>query len=204
MCYHTKQSKDIKPLEERFEATVAYHNFESSDRYNGFTHPQTPVICNSHANQIQLYHWGLIPFWTKDNSIRKHTLNAKIETLTELPSFRNAVKNRCLILVDGFYEWKWLDPKGKEKQQYLISMPNDEPYAIGGIYSKWTDKETGEIMHTYAMVTTEANELMAEIHNTKKRMPLILTHENEKLWLDASISPDAFKNCQVDLIAREV
>jgi putative SOS response-associated peptidase YedK len=139
-----------------------------------------------------------------DKNSRKHTLNARIETLKELPSFRDAAKNRCLILVDGFYEWKWLDPKGKEKQQYLISMPNDEPYAIGGIYSEWIDKETGEIMLTYAMVTTEANELMAEIHNTKKRMPLILTPDNEKLWLDASISPDAFKNCQVDLIAKEV
>jgi len=204
MCYHTKQSKDIKPLEERFASKVAYSNFTSSDHYNGYTHPQTPVICNKQTDQIQLYHWGLIPFWSMDKNSRKHTLNARIETLKELPSFRDAAKNRCLILVDGFYEWKWLDPKGKEKQQYLISMPNDEPYAIGGIYSEWTDKETGEIMLTYAMVTTEANELMAEIHNTKKRMPLILTPDNEKLWLDASISPDAFKNCQVDLIAKEV
>jgi putative SOS response-associated peptidase YedK len=204
MCYHTKQSKDIKPLEERFAATVAYNNFAVSDRYNGFIHPETPIICNDKRDVIQLYSWGLIPFWAKDQSFRKNTLNAKVETITELPSFRNAVKNRCLILVDGFYEWKWLDPKGKEKQQYLITLPNHEPYAIGGIYSEWTDKETGELIKSYAMITTEANELMAEIHNTKKRMPLILSPDNEKLWLDASISPNAFENCQVDLIAREV
>jgi len=204
MCYHTKQSKDIKPLEERFAATLTYHNFVSSVRYNGFTHPETPIICNDKMDAIQLYSWGLIPFWAKDQSFRKNTLNAKIETITELPSFRNAVKNRCLILVDGFYEWKWLDPKGKEKQQYLITLSNDEPYAIGGIFSEWIDKQTGKIIKSYAMVTTEANELMAEIHNTKKRMPLILTPENEKLWLDASVSPDAFKTCKVDLLAREV
>ena len=76
-----------------------------------------------------------------------------------------------------------MDPKGKEKQQYLITLPNEEPFAFGGIYSEWTDKNTGELLNTYSIVTTEANELMAEIHNNKKRMPVILTPETEKFWL---------------------
>ena len=201
MCYHSKQSKDAQSIENRFNAKFETLDFVGTDRYNGFTHPKTPIIANNNAQNIKLYNWGLIPFWAKDNSIRKNTLNAKIETISELPSFRNCVKNRCLILVDGFYEWKWLDPKGKEKQQYLITVPNDEPYAIAGIYSEWTDKETGEIVPTYSMVTTEANELMAEIHNTKKRMPVILTKENEKDWLNPTINHLDFKTCNISLNA---
>jgi putative SOS response-associated peptidase YedK len=149
MCYHTKQSKDAQAIENRFDAKFEFEEFTSVDRYNGFTHPNTPIIAQQKrtesAQMIQMFSWGLIPHWAKDQSFRKNTLNAKIETLGELPSFKNAVKNRCLILVDGFYEWKWLDPKGKEKQQYMISLPKDEPFALAGIYSNWTDKETGEV-----------------------------------------------------------
>jgi putative SOS response-associated peptidase YedK len=85
-----------------------------------------------------------------------------------LPSFRDAVKNRCLIIADGFFEWKWLDKAGKEKQQYQISLPSNELFAFAGIYSTWTDKTTGEMINTYAIVTTEADSFMAEIHNIKK------------------------------------
>ena len=183
MCFHSKQSKDAQTIEKRFNAKVEADAVISSDRYNGFTYPKSPVITNLNPQSIQLFNWGLIPNWAKDISIREYTLNARIETITEKPSFKNNVKNRCLIIADGFFEWQWLDAKGKQKQQYLITLQNDEPFAFAGIFSSWTDKATGEIISSYSMVTTEANPLMAEIHNTKKRMPVILTPSTENLWL---------------------
>lgn len=183
MCFFSRQTKDAKTLEKRFNARFKTDEPFSSNRWIGFTYPKTPVITNIESRSIQLFNWGLIPFWAKDKTIASSTLNARIETIKEKPAFRNSVKNRCLILSDGFYEWQWLDKKGKKKQQYLITLPGEKPFAFGGIYSEWTDKTTGELMNTYSIVTTEANELMAEIHNNKKRMPVILTPETEKLWL---------------------
>ena len=98
MCFHSKQSKDAQTLEKRFKAKVVPNEPYFSDRYNGFTFPKTPVITNHAPNMIQCYYWGLIPSWAKDTSFRTNTLNAKIETITELPSYKNNVKNRCLIL----------------------------------------------------------------------------------------------------------
>ena len=205
MCFHSKQGKDAQTLEKRFKAKLKSNDLlVTADRFNGFTFPKTPVINNQNKQEIQLFNWGLIPSWAKDESFRASTLNARIETITELPSFKNHVKNRCLILVDGFYEWKWLDEKGKEKQQYLISLPNDEPFAFAGIYSEWTNKNTGELIQTYSIITTEANPLMAEIHNTKKRMPIILTPQNENDWLNENINPQIFKPCNIHLKATVV
>ena len=200
MCYHIKQEKDIETIEKRFNAKAAVSIQINSSHYNGFTHPQTPVITNLHPHLIQLFNWGLIPSWSKDKDIQKFTLNAKIETITEKPSFRGNVKNRCLIIADGFFEWQWLDPKGKQKQQYFISLPGEEPFAMAGIYSAWTDKETGEILHTYSIITTEADSFMAEIHNSKKRMPLVLTPANEKLWLQGN-NIEEFTNPEIKLVA---
>ena len=97
-----------------------------------------------------------------------------------------------------------MDEKGKEKQQYLISLPNDEPFAFAGIYNEWTNKNTGEILQTYSMITTEANPQMAEIHNTKKRMPVILTPQNENDWLNETINPLVFKACNINLKATTI
>jgi len=186
MCYHSKQTADAQKLEKRFKAKFETDGYTPQQRYNGFTFPKTPVVTNENAGIIQLYSWGLMPSWSTDQKFRTNTLNAKIETINEKPSYKNYVKNRCLILANGFYEWKWLDAKGKTKQQYEITIENDAPFAFAGIYSTWIDKSTGEMLNTYSMITTEANELMAEIHNIKKRMPIILTPENEQLWLNGT------------------
>jgi putative SOS response-associated peptidase YedK len=205
MCFHSKQGKDAQTLENRFKAKLKSNELTvTSDRFNGFTYPKTPVITNQNKQEIQLFNWGLIPSWAKDESFRSSTLNARIETIKDLPSFKNNVKNRCLILTDGFYEWKWLDEKGKEKQQYLISLPDDEPFAFAGIYSEWTNKNSGELLQTYSIVTTEANPFMAEIHNTKKRMPVILTPQNENDWLNETINPLAFKASNIHLKATAI
>ena len=203
MCFFSRQSKKAVELENRFNAKIENQKFfESSNYINGFEFPKTSVIANGDTSLIKQFQWGLIPSWAKDDSIRKYTLNAKIETLKEKPSFRNSVNKRCLIIADGFYEWQWLDPKGKSKQQYLITMPNEELFSFGGIWSEWTDKHTGEILNTYSVVTTEANELMSKIHNSKKRMPLILTKEKEEDWL-SSKPINEFRKVDVELKASK-
>ncbi len=205
MCFHSKQSKAAQALENRFKASIKTEDTSlvTNDHYNAFTHPHTPVIANSNVQEIQLFQWGLIPKWAKDKSIQAYTLNAKIETLCEKPSYNNIINNRCLILADGFIEWQWLDAKGKKKQPYLITIPNNELFAFAGIWSEWLDTQTGEILKTYSIVTTEANPLMAEIHNTKKRMPIILTPANETAWLNGTNYLD-FGVCEIKLVAKQV
>ena len=111
-------------------------DFKGSGFLNGFTNPKMPVIIDENPDEAILGDWGLIPFWSKDRKIQKMTLNARIESLTEKPSFKNSVSNRCLVLVNGFYGWKWLDSKGKNKEKYFIQLDNgDQPFALGGIYN---------------------------------------------------------------------
>lgn len=173
MCFHSQQTKSATQLEHRFKAKFIEKDKYIPGIYNGLQHPDTPVITNLEPQSIQLFQWGLIPFWAKDKSIQKNTLNARLETLHEKPSFRKSMQNRCLILADGFFEWQWLDTKGKQKQKYLITLPDESLFAFAGLYNTWVDKETGEIVKTYTIITTAANELMSRIHNTKKRMPVI-------------------------------
>jgi putative SOS response-associated peptidase YedK len=103
------------------------------------------------------------------------------ETLSEKPSFKSSLNNRCLIYADGFYEWQWLDPKGKNKQKYLLTLPANEHFAFTGLWNQWTEKSTGETLKAFTIITTEANALMSEIHNSKKRMPAIVA--NAEAWL---------------------
>lgn len=184
MCFHSKQSKSAQELEHRFKAKIENADQFQSGIYNGFQFPKTPVITNSNREIIQFFQWGLIPFWAKDDSIKKITLNARIETIAEKPAFRNSVNNPCLIPADGFYEWQWLDEKGKQKQKYELKLPDNELFAFAGLWSEWTDKQTAEVLKTYTILTTQANDLMRKIHNTKKRMPVILRQENENSWLN--------------------
>ncbi len=203
MCFHTKQTADAVKLSKRFRTKVPANTDITSDHIVSFTHPSTPVILNSDPTEIQMFHWGLIPGWSKDRDIQKFTLNAKIETLPEKPSFKYSLQNRCLILATGFMEWQWLDAKGKQKQQYLISLPDHEPFAMAGLWNSWLDKTTGEIVDTYTMITTEANKLMSEIHNTKKRMPVILTSKNENEWLSGK-EITSFAKCDIELVAEKI
>lgn len=181
MCFYFQQSKDATTLKKRFKAK--YNNDENAilGNFNGFSFPKTPIISNQNPDEIDLFQWGLIPHWAKDVSINKFTLNARIETIKEKPSFRTSVKNRCLIIADAFNEWQWLDEKGKNKQKYEIGIGNNDIFAFAGLWSSWTNVETGEIIQSYTILTTEANELMSQIHNSKKRMPIIV--ENELDWL---------------------
>jgi putative SOS response-associated peptidase YedK len=104
--------------------------------------------------------------------------------------FRSAApKQRCLIFVNGFYEWRWKDEKGKVKTPYFIYMPNHEPFAMGGLYIHWHGPDE-QVYKTYAITTAPANPLMERIHNNKKRMPLILDKDRWDAWLNPDVAQD--------------
>jgi putative SOS response-associated peptidase YedK len=193
MCFYSQQKDPIKKVKKRFNAEVNKPELFLQDNYiNGFSHPNIPVILDKNPNLIETdYHWGLLPSWTNEIEFRKNTLNARIETISEKPSFKNYLDNRCLIIATAFYEWHWLDEKGKKKQKYQINS-NDEIFTFAGIYNHWTNPATGEIIKTYAMLTTQANATMQYIHNHKKRMPIILQQKDELDWLNSKSNINDF------------
>lgn len=193
MCYHNSLTKKAVEISSRFKAKIEPEiEFESIYHANGFSYPKWPVITSGEPDRIQLFSWGLIPFWvkTKEDALKfkVNTLNAKAETIFEKPSFKFSItKKRCLIPSTGFFEWRDFN---KKKYPYFIHLKNEEIFSMGGIYETWVDKETGEICNTFSIVTTEANSLMAMVHNSKKRMPLILSGDYEAAWLDKSFKKD--------------
>lgn len=202
MCYYINLDIPISELEKEYDMKFEGIEYRPSPFVNGFSHPKVPVIIDENPSEITTADWGLIPFWAKNSDIAKQTLNAKIETVKSKPSFRNNYNKRCLVLVKGFYEWKWLDDKGKEKNKFFLSIKNQELFSLAGIYSHWTDTETGKDVTSFSIVTTEANELMSEIHNTKHRMPIVLYKSMEREWLkNRDIEDFAFPNHESDLLA---
>ena len=184
MCFQTELSLTYKQLENRFNAMFAEGADYKPGRYSGFSYPRTPVIANRDSVTLQMMQWGLIPTWAKDTEIKKYTLNARLETLRSKPSFRDSVSQRCLVAANAFYEWQWLDPKGKSKKKYVLTLPKGETFGLAGLWNTWTDRETGEVIDSYTIITTEANDLMSRIHNSKKRMPVIIDREYETQWLE--------------------
>jgi len=185
MCGRSSLTVTEKELEARFNAT-----FYSDDlvRYNPLpnfnvapTHMH-PVITNLDPEHLQFYRWGLIPFWAKDIKVGYKMINARKETLLDKSTFKNAMnKKRCLVAFDGFYEWK-KTPEGK--QPYRIVTTNNKVFSIAGLWERWTNKESGEDVFSFTLITQQANDMMADIHD---RMPAILLPEQEEAWLDMSI-----------------
>src|SRR3989337_1499416 len=137
------------------------------------------VIVNQDNRELKMMRWGLIPFWAKDISIGYKMINAKAETLSEKPSFRKSFKDkRCLVLADGFYEWKKPDKKTKIPLRFVLK--SREPFAFAGLWDQWKNPD-GEILLSFTIITIYANELMAPIHD---RMPVILQEKDESKWLD--------------------
>jgi putative SOS response-associated peptidase YedK len=154
---------------------------------SGFEYPQLPVVTGS---DILNCTWGLIPYWTKDpvtaSEIRTKTHNAVGETVFEKPSFRKSIATRrCLLGINGFYEWRLFN---KTKYPHLITIEGSEVFSLGCLYDSWTDQTTGEVRHTFSIITTPANPLMETIHNTKKRMPLIIPPDREKEWVSPALT----------------
>jgi len=214
LCYHTSLARSADYLEKRFQAKFEQRDlFEPIYHHSGFSAPLHPVIANESIESIRFFQWGLVPFWTKDESaaerIRTQTLNAKAETIHQKPSFRASIMTkRCLVLADGFYEWR---EEGKKKYPYYISLTSNDAFALAGIWDKWLNESTGEVKSTFSIITTKANPLLDRIHNTRKRMPVILRREDEKEYLernlhaseiDALLQPYDGKEMQAHTISR--
>lgn len=194
MCYYLKIAATAKQLAEQYnkESNI---DFTPGD-FNGFEHPLTPVIANAQPEAIRLAKWGLIPHWADRDFEARNTLNARIETLSDKASFSPYLSNRCLVLISGFYEWQWLDQQGKRKQKYYITAPS-EPFALAGLWSVY-DRQL-----TYSIVTTAANPQMALIHNSRERMPVVLSGMQEADWL-AGAPIASFRDCQATLNPQAV
>ena len=205
MCYRTQLNTKINQIEKTFDAQFMEPElFKPREEINAFEFIKTPVVTNEAPGSIEMFHWGLIPFWAKDSKIRSMTLNGRIETLEEKPAFRNSVSNRCLVVATGYYEWQWLDAKGKAKQTYLIKPTHQEVFAFAGIYSFWRDPSNGSPLNSYTIVTTQANELMSEIHNNKQRMPVVLRREDWNTWLSGADAKNFAFPYEVELQAEKV
>lgn len=204
MCYFVNNKLSKKTLQKVFGVKPAFEAESVGGLFtNGFSHPDFVVITDEDPGSAILGNWGLIPFWAKDSAIQNSTLNAKIETVGSKPSFRHSLHRRCLIPVNAFYEWRWLDAKGKNKERYEIQLANGgHPFTLGGLYNVWTNPATQQEILTFTIVTTQANELMAQIHNTKQRMPLVLDAPARDLWLkDTPLDHFAFPNLDPKLEA---
>lgn len=152
-------------------------------RYNIAPTQPVAVIPNEGKQRIEYFYWGLIPSWAKDPGIGSKMINARAETLAEKPAFRAAYKRRrCLILADGFFEWR-KDAGGKTPM--YIHMASGEPFAFAGLWEVWHSPDGSEIP-SCTIITTEPNELIASIHN---RMPVILPRDAFTEWLDPAERP---------------
>ena len=176
MCGRFVLKSDLKFLQGRFAFEPPDVDYQP--RYN--IAPTQPVLAvlNQGERRAELMRWGLVPFWAKDLKIGYRMINAVGETLATKPAFRAAFKKRrCLILADGFFEWK---KDGKEKIPTYIFLKSREPFAFAGLWETWKSPE-GEVIRSCAIVTTEPNDFLAPIHN---RMPVVLSDETQALWLD--------------------
>jgi putative SOS response-associated peptidase YedK len=136
------------------------------------------AVLNTPAPRLTLTRWGLIPCWAKDKSMGSRMINARSETLMQKPSFRGPLKrSRCIIPAMGFYEW---DSVHKTRNPYFIRLKSGKPFAFAGLWDCWKDQETGNTTLSSTIITTEANPLVARIHD---RMPVILVPDQFKLWL---------------------
>lgn len=178
-------------IQQTFQLTQAPEGL--TPRYN--IAPTQPVAAVAHDEHDQRkfgwMRWGLIPSWSKDASSASGLINARAESVHEKPSFRAAFKRRrCLVIADGFYEWRKNDDGSKTPMH--IRLADGSPFAIAGLWERWTEPESGEDVITCTLITTTPNRLMADIHN---RMPVILPPDAYDVWLDRHLeNPDTLRH----------
>ncbi len=185
MCGRASLSKTQKALEQRLHAEFYKEDLEQFEQIRQYNIAPThlhPVVSNENPSHIQMFKWGLIPSWAKEEKIGSKMINARIETVLEKPAFRSAIqKRRCLIPFDGFYEWK---KTSGGKVPYRITLQEGQIFCAAGIWEKWINPN-GQPVYSFAVITQPPNELMSDIHD---RMPAILLPGQEAQWLDLSLA----------------
>lgn len=178
MCGRFTLTVDPADLQDAFPQIT--FPFQYAPRFNIAPTQPVLVIPNNERNAAEFFIWGLIPSWAKDPSIGSRLINARSETLAEKPSYRAGFKyRRCLIIADGFYEWKTL-PGTKVKIPYLIHLKSRQPFAFAGLWDEWQSSDGSQI-RSCTIITTQSNELVESIHS---RIPVILPQSSYERWLD--------------------
>jgi putative SOS response-associated peptidase YedK len=181
MCGRYTLTASIQTIAETFGVPAS---LETEARYNVAPTQQVVTIMRNGADHLALLQWGLIPSWAKDESIGAKMINARAETLAEKPSFKRLLHSRrCLIVADGFYEWK--KEYGGKTPMY-ITMKDGKPFAFAGLWDSWKGKD-GQPLNTCTIITTPPNDLVATIHD---RMPAILLPAARDTWLDTDVQDD--------------
>lgn len=204
MCGRFVGYRDLETLKTHFPIDRVEANL--SPNYNVTPTQNIPVIVRQDGHNIlRTFRWGLVPFWAKDPSIGSRMINARSETVHSKPSFRNAFqKRRCLILADGFYEWK--GAKGK-KQPVYITLPAGEPIGFAGLWEVWDDQgKADDPLFTCTIITTGAS---PSVNDTHHRMPVILKPEAFKDWIKVDTPLDTLREIistrtHKDLVFRPV
>jgi len=146
---------------------------------------ELPVFTDEKPSVLQYLSWTLIPFWAKEKP-KFSTFNARLESLKESGSWKHLLgKKHCVIITDGFYEWKKLDEKGKKKQPYLIRMKGMRFTLMAGLWDTWIDKNTGELISSCTIITRPANNEMKSLHD---RMPCLFSMETANTWVNSALS----------------
>jgi putative SOS response-associated peptidase YedK len=189
VCFTVNVNIVREELEDRYGAElIDPDKYRPSYYYHAYSLPLMPVVCSDDPASLRLFRWGLIPSWAADEKeatdIMMKTFNARSETIDTKPAFRESFAlRRCLIPVRGFFEWQHI---GGRKIPWYVSLRDEDIFSLAGIWDSWMMKG-GITLNTFSVVTTKANELMAEIHNTKKRMPVILPASAEQIWLKGDL-----------------
>ncbi|RKD73610.1 putative SOS response-associated peptidase YedK [Sinobaca qinghaiensis] len=144
------------------------------------------IASNQEQTKAGFLKWGLVPSWSKDPSVGHKMINARAETVDEKPSFKKLLeRRRCLVVADSFYEWK---KEGKEKQPYRIMLNEEQIFTFAGLWDRWEGEE--ETITSCTIITTEANELMQDLHH---RMPVIIPKNRREAWLHPNTSKTEVK-----------
>jgi len=180
MCGRYTLKTDLRALAERFGFEAG--GLSCSPRYNIAPTQEVLVVVRDGQNRARLLRWGLVPSWARDAPSAQRIINARAETVAQKPAFRRALsERRCLVLADGFYEWR---REGRGKVPFYITLRSREPFGFAGL---WEDQRapSGVPAGSCAIITTAANTVMASIHD---RMPVILAPQAESLWLDPGVA----------------
>jgi putative SOS response-associated peptidase YedK len=189
MCGRARLSSDVSEIKVAFRITPERPapNFAAS--WNVAPTDPLPIVrydAKEHQRSLEVMRWGLVPFWAKDIKVGFANINAKAEGIEKKPAFREAFQQRrCLVPVDNFYEWKKVDGG---KQPYAIALKGGGLMALAGLWETWRSRTSGERVRSFAIVTTEPNELCAQLHN---RMPVVLAPEAWPEWLGEEPADEA-------------
>lgn len=191
MCGRFENRNDPRFLVERYGLKAPLMKYQSPAEYAPTM--IAPVILGDEQGEIRLMKWGLIPSWAKDPKFGVKCFNAKSETVAEKPAFRDSFRRRrCLVPVSAFFEWREEEEnngiqsspplKRKPKRKYRFNVTDDEIFSLASLWASWRSP-AGDVIESFTILTTQPNELVAAYHD---RMPVILSRDDEKLWLSNS------------------